>query len=177
MATRACIAMPKGKSWVGVYSHWDGYPAGLGNVLWNLLERRYGFEAQRAWKELILDNPNGWSSLNCFHGSWGDPELVLRWDGAYKITVDEEQRMRSASGDACEAIKLPVSYQNDVSRSGEHKSPPLTPRNCGQSWVEYVYVIHPDRLEIWQAGDSLDLLAQCLYATGRPAAIFDKEAA
>ena len=109
MATRACIAMPKGKSWVGVYSHWDGYPTGLGDVLWNLLAHRYQFDAQRARKELILDNPEGWSSLGCFHSQWGSLEAVLGWDGVSKLTVDQErQQTDSASFLTAGHINLPV---------------------------------------------------------------------
>lgn len=37
MSTRGCIAVKKGKGWVGVYNHFDSYPTGLGQELFQAL--------------------------------------------------------------------------------------------------------------------------------------------
>ena len=178
MATRACIAMPKGKGWVGVYCHWDGYPTGLGNILWTLMEHRYGFDVQRAHQELILGNLEGWSSLNCFHSEWGAEGSVTQWDGKTKLTVDQDRaRLMNATDLAGYCAALPVSYQGDELRGDPVTEPPLTSANVGKSWVEYVYVLREDCIDVWEMGKRLRRRGRWMYAHGMPADAREQEAA
>ena len=38
MGTRACVAVGNLEKWVGLYSHWDGYPSGLGQDVWTHIQ-------------------------------------------------------------------------------------------------------------------------------------------
>jgi len=68
MATRALIGRltgwnspyPMGE---GVYHHWDGYPAGLGALLFRLFREEYKGDMERMLKEIVDSHPGGWSYL------------------------------------------------------------------------------------------------------------------
>ena len=60
MSTRSCIARPIGDEWEGRYHHSDGYPTGLGDELWHLVQA-WGVEMART--RLIDEHPAGWSSI------------------------------------------------------------------------------------------------------------------
>jgi hypothetical protein len=68
MATRAFIGRltgwdgecPLGE---GVYHHWDGYPAGLGAVLFKLFRDEYQGDMEKMLKEIVDSHPGGWSYL------------------------------------------------------------------------------------------------------------------
>lgn len=61
--TRSAIARPRDGGWIGVYHHWDGYPSGLGRVLWAALHQTYRGDVQRLRAAVIDDHPGGWSSF------------------------------------------------------------------------------------------------------------------
>lgn len=67
MSTRSSIALPEPGGWRGVFHHWDGYPTGLGATLLDLYDSRYDGEFDAMARELVLDSPAGWSTIN---GSW-----------------------------------------------------------------------------------------------------------
>lgn len=76
MSTRAAIARPNGDGFLGRYHHWDGYPQGLGQTLYELAqsnEKRHAMElpptpwngdVEQMLKVLIDDHPAGWSTIN-----------------------------------------------------------------------------------------------------------------
>lgn len=41
MSTRSILAYSKGKSWEGIYCHWDGYPTNRGKQIWEILHRDF----------------------------------------------------------------------------------------------------------------------------------------
>lgn len=102
MSTRACIAYPsKSKKWEGVFSHWDGYPSGLGKDIWDILHEKFignkgkfgvmnsGDEtnAIEAFIQIyIKGHLGGWSSFGreCYCHS---PEFIMR-DGKGKNIID-----------------------------------------------------------------------------------------
>ncbi len=68
MATRALIGRLTGWSGPypmgeGVYHHWDGYPAGLGALLFRLFREEYQGDMERMLKEIVDSHPGGWSYL------------------------------------------------------------------------------------------------------------------
>jgi hypothetical protein len=106
MSTRACIAYttPRKKhvEWEGVYSHWDGYPSGVGAVIWEILhgdfignEGRLGVKNDGKLKTAlqgfidiyIKGHPAGWSSLVESICYCHDPAFVMR-DGRTTNKID-----------------------------------------------------------------------------------------
>jgi hypothetical protein len=53
-----CDGVPRGR-----YCHWDGYPAGVGATLFDLIRNRFEGDVEAAIKLLIDDHPAGWSSI------------------------------------------------------------------------------------------------------------------
>lgn len=71
MATRAVIAEPNDKGWVGVYHHLDGYPDGLGKTLWSIRGPVFDGDIEQMRQVLIRDHPAGWSSI--VKADWTQP--------------------------------------------------------------------------------------------------------
>ncbi|MFE4924716.1 hypothetical protein [Streptomyces sp. NPDC056661] len=70
----------------GVYLHNGGQPSETGPLLYYVVrERADGIEG--AWKQLITENPAGWSSLSFF---W-DTDACRAWDGVTKVLMDTHQ--------------------------------------------------------------------------------------
>jgi hypothetical protein len=68
MATRALIGRLTGWDGIypmgeGVYHHWDGYPAGLGALLFKLFHEKYQGNMEQMLKEIVDGHPGGWSDL------------------------------------------------------------------------------------------------------------------
>lgn len=66
MSTRAIIGRVNddgSDGWKGRYHHWDGYPRGLGQRLWELWLTHFKGDTAAMTKFLIDDHPAGWSSL------------------------------------------------------------------------------------------------------------------
>lgn len=64
MSTRGCIARIKDTGFEGVYHHWDSYPSGLGNTLWNLYHEHFNHDINAMLEYLIDNHPAGWSTIN-----------------------------------------------------------------------------------------------------------------
>lgn len=66
MATRSCIVRTsdEGKTFTGVYHHWDGYPEGLGQTLLSLYTGHFRRDLQAMLRFLIDEHPAGWSTIN-----------------------------------------------------------------------------------------------------------------
>jgi FMN phosphatase YigB (HAD superfamily) len=68
MSTRALIGKLTGLNGIypmgeGVYHHWDGYPAELGAVLFDLFHTKYRGDMKRMLQEIVDSHPGGWSDL------------------------------------------------------------------------------------------------------------------
>lgn len=63
MSTRGVIARLKGDGWAGVYNHFDSYPTGLGEALWQSLHQEYGGDVEAFLKAVVDDTPQGWSTF------------------------------------------------------------------------------------------------------------------
>jgi hypothetical protein len=68
MSTRALIGKLTGLNGIypmgeGVYHHWDGYPAELGAVLFDLSHTKYRGDMKRMFQEIVDSHPGGWSDL------------------------------------------------------------------------------------------------------------------
>lgn len=104
MSTRASIAYKTPTGWTGVYSHYDGYPSGLGKNIWDVIQKKFinnrgdagisnrvsASKAIQAFIDVyIKGHRGGWSVFDstCYCHS---PEFVLR-DGARDATIDEKE--------------------------------------------------------------------------------------
>jgi hypothetical protein len=66
MSTRGCIARLERKApmeFTGVYHHWDSYPSGLGQALFQIRNRDFGKDTEAMLRELIDQHPAGWSTV------------------------------------------------------------------------------------------------------------------
>lgn len=76
MSTRAAIARPSGDGFQGRYHHWDGYPDGLGQTLYELAQTNrnraqldldptpWDGDVEKMLEVLIDQHPAGWSTIN-----------------------------------------------------------------------------------------------------------------
>lgn len=107
MSTRACIAKASGQdSWQGVYSHYDGYPSGIGREIWRIIHWSYFKKSENGPQRMTIDDyrdalekfcktyiaehPGGWSSFEAGVCYCHDP-LFKKRDGALsgRITSDD----------------------------------------------------------------------------------------
>lgn len=131
MGTRSCIAFYEattGKT-EGVYCHWDGYPEGIGTMLYHVSQM---YDNLTVLRDFLFDHPSGYSSLT----EWqGDPDLLIGYDNK-----DELQRAMS--------LTKYTELQNDLGigiyYDGERENPDAIPMT-EQDWeyVAFVYVIFP----------------------------------
>ncbi len=128
----------------GVYHHNGGPPDEMGDLLWNLMTHRYAGDARRLWKELLADNPAGWSSLFCFQ----DPDVCRSWDGKTKLTVEARQAEFEGNGNAT----APVSFQGDPQRDLGFRVPPIREWS-DKMWAEWVYVVGLTELVVFEVGE------------------------
>lgn len=64
MSTRSVIARKQGSGFSGVYHHWDGYPSGLGQTLFELRNGHFKRNTSAMLAFLIDQHPAGWSTIN-----------------------------------------------------------------------------------------------------------------
>lgn len=78
MGTRAAVAYPWGDGWKGVYSHFDGYPTGLGMGLFDLYHNEFGESAVAMIEGIIKANPQGYSFAGELATAYdkGDHEMI-----------------------------------------------------------------------------------------------------
>jgi hypothetical protein len=112
----------------------------MGPVLWALMRDRYGFDASRFSREMIDDNLEGWSNIDCLGG-----ELAKTWDGKTKITVNEHQE--NFNNDR--ADPGPTSFKGDPARALPGiTSPPIN--ESSDNWgADFVYVVGSDGLRVF----------------------------
>jgi len=156
MGTRAIIARKTEQGehkWEGRYHHCDGYPTGLGAMLWELYHGNMGREftdLDEMMATLIDDHPAGWSTIS---GDWNyDP----RWtDGVDRCLICGKKYMWKDEGDT------KYTYHGDVS-GHPFTTPPqcychgernedgrlFTPDNFPIIGIEYIYIIDPETGEV-----------------------------
>jgi hypothetical protein len=124
VSTRSVIARPspEGGFW-GNYCHNDGYPAHQGRVLFEAVTGHFACDPEAACRYLIDQHPAGWSVL---HGDFeAPPGFRLRHD--------------------------PQDLRNQCYCHGDRQEPPqppLTEQTARAAWVDYAYVLEPDRLRV-----------------------------
>ncbi len=64
MSTRGCVAIAKGKGWIGVYNHFDSYPEGLGKNLWAHLKSNFKISELSKFAENLLQFDDWRNYLN-----------------------------------------------------------------------------------------------------------------
>jgi hypothetical protein len=133
VGTRSVIARPSPEGgFTGAYCHYDGYPAHQGRVLHEAVCGHFDGDPEAACRYLIDEHPAGWSVL---HGDFAAPP-------GYRRHPD------------------PDDLRNQCYCHGDRHDPPrpVTDQTARAAWVDYAYVIEPDRLRVltnlhgsWQA--------------------------
>jgi hypothetical protein len=111
----------------------------MGPVLWALMRDRYRFDPAGFWREIIDDNLEGWSNIDCLCGS-----LATSWDGRTKITVEQAQ----ANFGHGHPDPGPTSFKGDPTRAMPAlTAPPIT--EATDNWgALFVYVVGRDGLRV-----------------------------
>jgi hypothetical protein len=124
MGTRSVIARPTPEGgFCGTYCHYDGYPAHQGRILFEAVTGHFGGDPDAACTYLIDQHPAGWSVL---HGDFTTPP-------GYRRSTD------------------PDDLRNQCYCHGDRHDPPRThldDHTAHDAWVDYAYVIAPDRLQV-----------------------------
>jgi hypothetical protein len=124
VSTRSVIARPTPEGgFHGTYCHYDGYPAHQGRVLFDAVTGHFDGDTDAACTYLIDQHPAGWSVLH------GDFNALP----GYRHPTDPNDRRNQCycHGD-----------RHDPPR------PPLDDHTARAAWVDYAYVIGPDRLQV-----------------------------
>ena len=122
MSTRSVIARPTAAGFQGRYIHWDGYPSGVGQQIYDLFQGHFGKDFGRLQQVLLDEHPAGWSSLA---GNWA------------KAPGFAENP--SSANDPSSAEDGPACYCH----GGRHEEAyEVTQANASGSGCEYAYVLH-----------------------------------
>lgn len=105
MSTRAVIARKTNDGFKGRYHHWDGYPSGLGDTLFDIFNGHFKRDMRAMLKYLLDDHPAGWSTING-HDFALDPGFDSRGPNCYCHGSRSEKgnvlTHKNASGCGCE---------------------------------------------------------------------------
>jgi len=151
MATRACVAIKKGRSWKGVYNHWDGYPSGLGKDVWDYLHPLKIFSISELYLEKFAEELlkyddwrnflNGGRCPYCGRVGLSQPHSI---NG--KIIIEPKKDIEIA-----ENIKK-TGYPDPECKYHKHDNleeiEPMTPKNSDPLFIEWVYVINVKKVEM-----------------------------
>jgi hypothetical protein len=124
VGTRSVIARPSPDGgFRGTYCHYDGYPAHQGRVLFEAVTGHFNGDPDAACQYLIDQHPAGWSVL---YGDFTAPP-------GYQHHPDPDDR------------------RNQCYCHGERHDPPRPPLDANSAraaWVDYAYLLDPDRLRV-----------------------------
>lgn len=129
----------------GVYLHNAGGPSDVGPILFNMVHARHGGDVAAAVRELVDENPAGWSSLAFF----ADAAFARAWDGKTKITVDQNQEYFNRG----EFPPGPSSFQGDPLRDLGFRTPPVG-AGTDKMGAVYVYLMAPSELVLYVVGEN-----------------------
>jgi hypothetical protein len=123
MATRGMIARKTANGFIGRYHHFDAYPDGLGEALYNLYNGHFGKNAEAMMHTLIDEHPAGWSSIVDANFAF-TPGFSER-----DYTLPDDLEINSRPQCYCHGVRHDPAQ--DIT-SFEHAS---------RVWAEYAYII------------------------------------
>jgi len=131
MATRGIVARATSEGWEGRYSHWDNYPQRMVYVLGELVARD---GVDKVIQTIITDHPS-WSQI--------------------------EPLAKSGQESLYEPNQLVEGYGYIHTDVTVEESDLFTHNDTEFAWCEWLYIIHPDRLEVHAitADDKTDLVS------------------
>lgn len=127
----------------GVYLHNGGGPSDVGPLLFHMVNARHRGDVAAAAKELVFDNPAGWSSLHFF----SDEDRARGWNGT-KLTLEQHQ----GYCDRDEEAPGPATYQGDPQRDLGFRAPPIG-ANTDKMGADFVYVLSRPGLVVYLVGE------------------------
>ena len=148
MGTRSIVARPTGTGFAGRYIHWDGYPEGVGQELWQIVARD-GLE--KACK-VLMDQHYSWSGI-----ASDQPDLA-GVEKDYDAPFGSPGYMAHAVGND---INVP-GY--GIAHADAQPDEFLTEETAKEAWCEWVYVLGPDALTVMQVtGDTVTDWNVCTF--------------
>lgn len=138
MSTRGCIAIGTPKAWRGLYNHWDSYPTGLGAALWEHLQNKNLKDFANKllkfddWECYVRDGICEWCGKHSTQPRCISGELIsMKYNGLLKPYEYPDPECKK---------HMHESY-DDISESY------ITHKNADSLFIEWVYVIDPQRQE------------------------------
>lgn len=116
MSTRSCVARRTGDNgeFVGIYSHWDGYPTCRAAQIWGFIHNKFDGDIDAFLTWAIDEHPGGWSGFGeeCYcHGAFAERDGSCAKDSPH--------------------------YKEGAPKGD------ITHKTIGDSWCEWLYIIDP----------------------------------
>lgn len=130
MSTRGCIARLQSRSpleFKGVYHHWDSYPSGLGQTLFQIRRTDFARDTAAMLRTLIDQHPGGWSTI---------VGTTFRKTAGFRERGNETQADDDAPRCYCHGDRSSAGWV-------------VTQRNAAGSGVEYAYVFDGARMLVF----------------------------
>jgi len=124
MSTRGCVAIKKERTWEGVYNHFDSYPSGLGQDLWDYLQ---GKDLKEFAEELL---------------NFGDWREYLN-GGICEYCGKKLGQPCNISVSNIDLVDR-IGYPDPESKYHDHSNPDepsMTPKNSDFLFIEWKYVV------------------------------------
>lgn len=139
MSTRGVIARKTAKGWIGVYHHFDSYPAGLGAEMWKLIHKEFKNDISTFLKFAIDEHPGGWSNITA---------TVILEENALIVTDKGYCYCHGPNAKHHDSASSLIVYPECV------KDPQEKYFKC--LFLEWVYIIDPKtlKMEIWNHYDT-----------------------
>lgn len=144
MSTRAIIARPTDAGWEGVYSHFDGYPTGLGKKLHTGCREQFGGDVDAMLRFIIDDHLGGWSTL----GNLDATKAAGYTDTRPDFATPDEDPVQAAIYKA--HVEAPRCYCHSE-RPGDAGDDLRTHEDAKDAYdIEWTYICSPEHLMVFK---------------------------
>lgn len=141
MSTRAFIGFPAEDTITGVYHHSDGYPEGLGRVLFHLAQV---YDDLGILRDVLCSHPSGYSSLMRWSGA---PDDLIGYDMAEGIKAAKQKQHDCLNKQNWGPYYADIEKMgHGIYYDGERAEPNaelMRWEDLPSSWCAYAYLLYP----------------------------------